>query len=113
MLLKTARPPEHVVQWPDGFTVEDVVGWILGKEESLVPVIQAETPTAPATIGDIVTWIKTPTNQKGAKADFLAYEAMPNHSVGDEVTVSLGVSTLPEVGVLAGNRTSPGLALVT
>jgi len=75
-LLKTARPPEHVVQWPDGFSVEDVVGWILGKEESLVPVIQAETPTAPASIGDIVTWIKTPTNQKGAKGDFLAYEAI-------------------------------------
>jgi putative ATP-dependent endonuclease of the OLD family len=75
-LLKAARPPEHVVQWPVGLAVEDVVGWILGSEETLVPVVQAEMPGAPASIAGIVTWIKTPTKEKGAKTDFLAYESI-------------------------------------
>jgi energy-coupling factor transporter ATP-binding protein EcfA2 len=75
-LLKANRPPEHVVRWQDGWEMEDVVGWVLGGEETLVPLIQADMPTAPASISEIVTWIKTRPNEKGAKADILAYEAI-------------------------------------
>jgi hypothetical protein len=65
-----------VVHWSNGWEIEDVVGWILGSEENLVPLIQAEMPTAPASIGEIVKWIKTRPNEKGAKGDILAYEAI-------------------------------------
>lgn len=75
-LLKAPRPPEHVVHWPVGWEIEDVIGWVLGGEENLVPLIQAEMPAAPPTIAEIVTWIKTRPNEKGAKADILAYEAI-------------------------------------
>jgi putative ATP-dependent endonuclease of OLD family len=75
-LLKVNRPPEHVIQWPQGWEIEDVVGWILGGEEDLVPLIQAEMPTAPASIAGIVTWIKIKPSDKGAKTDILAYEAI-------------------------------------
>ena len=49
-LLKAPRPPEQIVQWPRGFEVEDAVGWVLGKEQELAKAIQAEMPTAPASI---------------------------------------------------------------
>jgi hypothetical protein len=75
-LLKVANPPEYVVQWPKPLEMEDVVGWLLGNEKDLVPAIQAEMPTAPATVPEIVAWLKKPTKEKGAKTDLLAYEAV-------------------------------------
>jgi hypothetical protein len=75
-LLKAAKPPEHLVQWPNGSEIEDVVGWVLGHENCLVQAIQAEISTAPATMPEIVAWLKKPTKEKGAKTDFLAYEAV-------------------------------------
>jgi hypothetical protein len=65
-----------VVHWPVGWEIEDVIGWVLGGEENLVPLIQAEIPAAPASIAELLTWIKTRPNEKGAKADILVYEAI-------------------------------------
>jgi DNA primase len=75
-LLKAVNPPEYVVQWPKGLEMEDVVGWVLGNEKSLVQAVQAEMPSAPATVLEIVAWLKKPTKEKGAKTDLLAYEAV-------------------------------------
>jgi DNA primase len=75
-LLKATMAPEHIVQWPSGSEIEDVVGWVLGNEQSLVQTIRAEIPTAPATMPEIVAWLKKPTKEKGAKTDILAYEAV-------------------------------------
>jgi energy-coupling factor transporter ATP-binding protein EcfA2 len=75
-LLKASRPPEHVVQWPAGTEIEDTVGWVLGRDQKLVQAIQAEIQAAPASVPEIVAWLKKPTNEKGAKTDFLAYEAV-------------------------------------
>jgi hypothetical protein len=75
-ILKAANPPEYVVQWPKGLEMEDVVGWVLGNEKSLLQAIQAEMPTVPATVPEIVAWLKKPTKEKGAKTDVLAYEAV-------------------------------------
>jgi putative ATP-dependent endonuclease of OLD family len=75
-LLKSAKPPDHVLQWPVAWLLEDVIGWILGKEEDLAGKVQAERPAAPGSIAEIVQWLKTPTNESGAKTDFLAYEAV-------------------------------------
>jgi DNA primase len=75
-LLKATKPPEHIVQWPSGAEIEDVVGWVLGNEQSLVQAIQTEMPTAPATVPEIVAWLKKPTKEQGAKTDLLAYEAV-------------------------------------
>jgi putative ATP-dependent endonuclease of OLD family len=75
-LLKAANPPENIVQWPKGLETEDVVGWVLGNEKSLVQAVQVEMPGAPATVPEIVAWLKKPTKEKGAKTDLLAYEAV-------------------------------------
>jgi len=75
-LLKATKAPEHIAQWPSGSEIEDVVGWVLGSERDLVQTIQAEIPTAPGTMSEIVAWLKKPTKEKGAKTDLLAYEAV-------------------------------------
>lgn len=83
-LLKAARPPEHIAQWPAGAEVEDAVGWVLGKDQKLAQTVQAEMPTAPGSVPGIVDWLKKPTNEKGAKTDFLAHEAIAGAILASE-----------------------------
>lgn len=82
-LVGTSQPPENIVQWPAGLAMEDVVGWILGKDQKLVKAIQADVPSAPGLVPDIVAWLKKSSSEKGAKTDFLVHEA-----IGAAVAVS-------------------------
>ena len=75
-LLKLTRSPEHIVQWPRDWEVEDVVGWIVAADSGLLALVQNEVPAAPATVSAFVSWIKAKSDQKGAKGDILAYEAI-------------------------------------
>jgi len=75
-LLESATPPEHILQWPKGWSIEDVVGWILASGPDISASITLDRPDAPDTIPGIVDWLKKPTNEGGAKADILAYEAV-------------------------------------
>jgi len=75
-LLAATHPPDLILQWPAGLVMEDIVGWVLGKDADLVKVIQAELPAAPGCVVEIVEWLKKPTKEKGAKGDFLAYEVI-------------------------------------
>jgi len=75
-LLTAPKPPDHVVQWPTHWLIEDVVGWILAGEEELAKQVQAERSGAPASTAEMVQWLKTPTKEGGAKTDLLAYEAV-------------------------------------
>lgn len=75
-LLKSASPPEHILQWPEEWTVEDAVGWVLGDEPDIVASVQLDRPDAPGSVAGIVEWLKKPTKEGGAKTDILAYEAV-------------------------------------
>jgi predicted ATPase len=83
-LLKTPQPQEHVIQWPAGVEMEDVVGWILGKGQKVLQDIQAEVPSAPGSVPDIVAWLKKPSSEKGAKTDFLVHESIGAAVVGSK-----------------------------
>jgi putative ATP-dependent endonuclease of the OLD family len=75
-LLKTGQPPETIVQWPESWVMEDVVGWVLSPDADSANAIRAEHEQAPATLVDIVAWLKKETGEKGAKTDFIAHEAI-------------------------------------
>jgi hypothetical protein len=75
-LLKLANPPEHILQWPEGWMIEDVIGWVLGSEQDIVSSVRLDRPDAPDSIAGIVDWLKKPTKEGGAKTDILAYEAV-------------------------------------
>ena len=56
--------------------MEDVVGWVIGKDTNLVTTIKQEFPDSPDSVPAIVSWLKKETKDKGAKTDFLAHEAI-------------------------------------
>jgi predicted ATPase len=73
-----AHPPAVIVRWPDGWTIEDVIGWILEAEGP--PVIQALAAAIdplPASITALVGRLKSEDRMAGGlKQDQVAYEAV-------------------------------------
>ncbi len=64
-------------------------------------------PTAPASIKDIVRWLKTSTKEKKAKTDFLAYKAIAT-AVLSSATAKSRVRKLLDalVNLTSGNASS-------
>ena len=73
-----ARGPAVILRWPDGWIVEDVVGWIV--EANIDPVINALTAVvapAPASVAELVARLKSVDRMEdGLKQDQIAYEAI-------------------------------------
>jgi hypothetical protein len=75
-LVNSATPPEVVLQLPKGAVMEDMVGWVLGKDPTLVAMIREELRDAPASMAEIVAWLKRERKENGAKTDFVVHEAI-------------------------------------
>ena len=75
-LLESTSPPEHILQWPKGWSIEDAVGWVLAGEPGISESVKLDRPDVPDSIPGIVEWLKKPTKEGGAKTDILAYEAV-------------------------------------
>lgn len=66
---------EIILQWRDGWAMEDVVGWILkGEEAEAVAALRARIDREFNVVDDLVTLFKVKTGAGRLKADYLAYE---------------------------------------
>jgi putative ATP-dependent endonuclease of the OLD family len=76
-LSAAAVKPTVIVRWPDDWTMEDVVGWILeGDARALHLLGDPITPT-PSTIAELVSRLKSiDRSTHGLKQDQVAYEAV-------------------------------------
>jgi hypothetical protein len=69
--------PEIILQWRDGWAMEDAIGWILaGAEEDVVAALQSRIACEFTTVADLVEQFKVPTGPGRLKTDYLAYEAV-------------------------------------
>jgi putative ATP-dependent endonuclease of the OLD family len=81
-LLGNSPPPHAIFQLPPGWTIEDVVRWILEPGGAVVlAAVQRDLPAFPfSTLDELGTLLKTVNNQKsktvGLKEDVLAHEAI-------------------------------------
>jgi len=73
-LLALAAPPQLILQWPAGWEIEDMIGWIAEANNAVLPLIAATLGRTMATVPEFVALLKTPTNASGLKGDFVAYE---------------------------------------
>jgi putative ATP-dependent endonuclease of the OLD family len=69
-----------VLLWPDGWTIEDTIGWIVEADEAAVIARLAnELPAAPASCASLVSSLKSEDRAaQGLKGDGVAYEAVAN-----------------------------------
>lgn len=71
--------PAVVLRWPDTWTVEDAIGWILEGDGDVVAALGELSTPAPTTITEIVARLKSEERQAhGLKQDQIAYEAIAN-----------------------------------
>jgi putative ATP-dependent endonuclease of the OLD family len=76
-LSAAAQRPTIIVRWPDDWSMENMVGWIL--EADSLRVIEALATTiepAPASINALVTRLKSEDRNGGLKQDQIAYEVI-------------------------------------
>lgn len=69
--------PETTVQWPRDWTIEDVIGWVLGADApSALALIQGRLGAKPFTrdLPSLVTALKETPPNGGLKGDYVAYE---------------------------------------
>jgi putative ATP-dependent endonuclease of the OLD family len=77
-LAAAVAKPAAIIRWPDGWTLEDVVGWILEADQAaaIAALAQSVAPP-PATIAALVARLKSEDRAAyGLKQDQIAYEAV-------------------------------------
>jgi putative ATP-dependent endonuclease of OLD family len=68
--------PTLVLRWPDGWTTEDALGWVIDGEPSLARTVEGITP-APSSTADLVARLKSKDRTTGGlKQDRAAYDAI-------------------------------------
>lgn len=68
-------PPTVILQWPNGWLIEDVIGWITAADAvNALTAISAALGQPIATAAALVTLLKLPTAEGGRKGDQVAYE---------------------------------------
>jgi len=69
-----------VLRWPDGWTIEDVIGWIIEADEGPVMArINGDLAAAPGDRATLVARLKSENRaQHGMKGDLVAYEIIAN-----------------------------------
>lgn len=69
-----------VLRWPDGWTIEDLVGWIVQADEAaMLTKLNADLAQAPGNRATLVGWLKSHDRTgHGLKGDGVAYEIIAN-----------------------------------
>jgi putative ATP-dependent endonuclease of OLD family len=77
-LVAAAERPAVVLRWPDGWSIEDTIGWILDANSSRVlAALTAPLAPAPASVAALVARLKSDDRAGGGlKQDQIAYEAV-------------------------------------
>jgi putative ATP-dependent endonuclease of OLD family len=76
-LIIQATPPKHVLRWPDGWAIEDVIGWIIDADSKSVLASLIDLGISSADTAALVECLKSKQRDKGGlKQDSLAYEAI-------------------------------------
>jgi putative ATP-dependent endonuclease of OLD family len=78
-----------VLRWPDAWTIEDVVGWIIEPDEAAVMAhINGDLAEAPGDRAVLVARLKSDDRaQRGMKGDLVAYEIIANALTGHPMCI--------------------------
>lgn len=88
------EPPAKVLQWPKGWAIEDIFGWVVDGDPAIVATIEGIDPV-PADIAELVVRLKSKDrNAGGLKQDRTAYEAVAQAVSRSEVARLKGLSLL-------------------
>jgi hypothetical protein len=71
--------PAVIMRWPDNWSIEDAIGWILDGETNAIGALATAITSAPSTISELVARLKSEDRAtNGLKQDRISYEAVAN-----------------------------------
>jgi putative ATP-dependent endonuclease of OLD family len=110
-LAALASPPTRVLQWPTGWMIEDVIGWIANANGGVsFQLLSTALSNELKTHGDFVKLLKAPPAEGGIKGDLIAYELVVETLADDPpclARIRLLLRRMSEA-CLPGNVTSAG-----
>ena len=76
-LKNASQAPTIIIQWRDGLSIEDAIGWILNvDEDNVIEELRECTNREFTCIEDLVSLMKVNTGPSRLKGDYIAYEAI-------------------------------------
>jgi putative ATP-dependent endonuclease of OLD family len=112
-LLGLSTKPKFAVQWPVGWTIEDIVVWVAEADPSVVPVASGRVGGPPmATPTQLASRLKAdPRTAQGLKGHYLAYEEVAIALRESAACAARATEFLDAfAGVLVGTPTGPRFA---
>lgn len=111
-LVGLSLPPKAIVQWPIGWTIEDVVAWIADADTRVVANASGRVQIAMATTAELVTALKSKDRPSGLKENYLAYEEIAFALRDSQLCAAKATEFLEAVASLCGNGV-PGTRFTT
>jgi putative ATP-dependent endonuclease of OLD family len=103
-----------VLRWPDGWTIEDMVGWIIQPSDSeIISALVGALAPAPADLAELVTRLKNDNaaDRTHLKGDRLAYEAIARAIGNQPACVARAAELLDAIAVVGRGGASARFAV--
>lgn len=103
----------HVLRWHDGWTMEDVVGWVMQPGEAeIIRLLASELTIAPTNLGDLVVRLKidTSADPRRLKSDRLAHESIARAIGAIPECLARAGELLDAIAVVSQGKASPRFA---
>lgn len=107
-LVKLKTAPTIIIRWPNAWSIEDVVGWILSADESAtLAALRDVIQPAPASVAELVVRLKSVNRSIGGlKQDHIAYEGIADAIARTPTCVARSRTLLNAISELALGRSS-------
>jgi hypothetical protein len=84
-LMNLQHPPPTILRWKEGWSIEDVVGWVFEAQKGeVLSRVSASIGKSFSTPAELVSELRRDTRDGGLKGDLVAYEAMASAIRDDE-----------------------------
>lgn len=109
--LVQAQTCTAILRWPDGWTMEDVVGWVIdGEEAAVLGNLNVNLPNAPGDLNTLIGWLKSKRSAEqpnGLKDDRVAHETIANAMARRANCRNRAASVLQGVADIACAKATP------
>lgn len=108
-LSDASAPIQKVLSWPFGWTIEDVIGWVVEADEAeVIGKLNRELDQAPNDVSTMVARLKSEDRTEyGIKGDLVAYEIIANALTSSSECLRRASTTLEAVSRACSGENTP------
>lgn len=99
---------DRILRWPEGWTIEDLVGWIIQPAQApILAGLATELDSPPTSLTELVQRLKQKGGEGHLKGDRVAYEAVARSIADQPLSVARAADLLDSIALAAQGKASP------